>query len=278
MSVSTHVGFNCARRFPFVLDFSGSGRPFVPSSEETSVNRSVVEPVLGRSWCATVDVVDPAVALEGSVLSLSGAFVGMEDGLPGSSAKTARANWSILPFGRPGRSRLIPGVSFQSLALAVGQIRIASTSVVPVCMIPVFVVCRAASLESPTVAVGQTLDAVLGAAVARVAPSRLASGRGIVGDSEDEDPLASVRCADFLRRKQSERAAETAFRQVPKDAIESEREVSGDVFEEDASRSKSPDEVEDDRPEMTRVVFSQSFPGGGEGLARIAAGDPVDRR
>tara|TARA_Y100001937_G_scaffold69206_1_gene94465 strand:+ start:121 stop:477 length:357 start_codon:yes stop_codon:yes gene_type:complete len=99
-----------------------------------------------------------------------------------------------------------------------------------------------------------------------------------VGHAEDEDPLSAVGCSDFLRRKQSERAAETAFRQVPKDAIEAERKVSGDVFEEDASRSKSPNEVENDGPQMTRVVLSQSFPGGGEGLARVAPGDPVDRR
>jgi len=99
-----------------------------------------------------------------------------------------------------------------------------------------------------------------------------------VGQPEDEDSLASVRCADFRRRKQSERAAETASRQVLKDAIEAECEVPGDVLEEDAARSKRSDLLSDDRPQMTRVVFSQSLAGVAKGLAGIAAGDPVDPR
>jgi len=84
--------------------------------------------------------------------------------------------------------------------------------------------------------------------------------------------------ADFLRCKQSERTAETAARQVLKDAIEAERHVAGDVLEEDAARSKSSDELEDDWPQMTRVVFSQSLSCVAEGLARVAAGDPVHSR
>ena len=99
-----------------------------------------------------------------------------------------------------------------------------------------------------------------------------------VGQAEDEDPLASVWCADFRRRKQSERAAETASRQVLKDAIEAECEVPGDVLEEDAARSKSSDLLSDDGPQMTRVVFSQSLSSVAERLAGIAAGDPVDPR
>lgn len=47
-----------------------------------------------------------------------------------------------------------------------------------------------------------------------------------VGQPEDEDSFPSVWCADFLRRKQSERAAETASFQVLKDAIEADREMS----------------------------------------------------
>jgi len=99
-----------------------------------------------------------------------------------------------------------------------------------------------------------------------------------VGQPEDKDSLSSMWRADFLRCKQSERAAETAARQVLKDAIEAERHVAGDVLEEDAARSKSSDELEDDRPQMTRVIFSQSLPCVTEGLARIAAGDPVHSR
>jgi hypothetical protein len=98
-----------------------------------------------------------------------------------------------------------------------------------------------------------------------------------VGQAEDEDPLASVGCADFLRRKQSARTAVTASRQVLKDAIEAERHVAGDVLEEDSSGSKSSDELKDRWPQMTRVVFSHSLASVGEWLAGIAAGDPVDR-
>lgn len=119
------------------------------------------------------------------------------------------------------------------------------------CMIPVVVVCLAALFDSPRVGVGQAVD---------------------------EDPLPSVGCADFRRRKESERAAEIARSQVPKDLIEAERDMAGDVFEEDFSRSKSVDEVEDGRPEMTRVVSSQPSAGRGERLTRVASGDEVDRR
>jgi len=99
-----------------------------------------------------------------------------------------------------------------------------------------------------------------------------------VGQPEDEDSLSSMWRADFLRCKQSERAAETASRQVLKDAIEAERHVAGDVLEEDPARSKSSDELEDDRPQMTRVVFSQSLSCLAERLAWIASGDPVHSR
>ena len=87
-----------------------------------------------------------------------------------------------------------------------------------------------------------------------------------------------MRRADFLRRKQSERAAETASFQVLKDAIEAEREMAPDVLEKDPSRLKSPDDVEDDGPQMTRVRFPQSLPCCAPGLARVTARDPVDRR
>ena len=99
-----------------------------------------------------------------------------------------------------------------------------------------------------------------------------------VGQAKEEDSLASVRRADFRRRIQSERTAETAARQVSKDAIEAEREMSGDVLEEDSERLKSLDVLEDDRPQMARVVFSQSLSRFAERLARVAAGDPVHAR
>jgi hypothetical protein len=143
--------------------------------------------------------------------------------------------------------------SFQSRLVAVGHILVASTSVVPEWWPVVFrfAVRFAEPRESPTVAVGQ---------------------------AKDEDSLPSVRRADFRRRVQSERTAETAARQVSKDAIEAEREMASDVFEEDSERSKSPDVFEDDRPQMARVVFSQSLPRFAERLARVAAGDPVHLR
>jgi hypothetical protein len=43
-----------------------------------------------------------------------------------------------------------------------------------------------------------------------------------VGQAQNEDPLSSVRSANFLRRKESERTAETASRQVLKDSIKAE--------------------------------------------------------
>lgn len=91
-----------------------------------------------------------------------------------------------------------------------------------------------------------------------------------VGHAEDEDALASVWRADFLRSKQSERAAVTTSRQVLKDEIEAEREVACDVLEEDSPRSKRLDESVDGGPEMTMVVVSQSLPGMAEWLARVA--------
>ena len=109
----------------------------------------------------------------------------------------------------------------------------------------------------------------------RLRPYGVAVG---VGKPKDEDLLPPMRGADFLRRKQSERAAETAFCQVPKDSIEPEADMACDVLEEDPAGLDCPDELADGGPEMTRVVCSQSSSCVAERLAGVAASDPVDGR
>lgn len=147
-----------------------------------------------------------------------------------------RASWSSLDF--PSVLAVdIPGVSFQSRALAVGQFRTASISIaprgwpvpsdatvfdperasatvdvgqrrvasvrlVPGCIPLVVVVCRAPERESATVAVGQ-----------------------------HEDSLALMRRADFLRCEETSLNAVTHALQLRADDAKSCSGVPPDVFE-----------------------------------------------
>jgi len=63
-----------------------------------------------------------------------------------------------------------------------------------------------------------------------------------------------------------------------KDAREAERDVSSDVLEEDSTWPKRLELFEDDGPQMTRVVFSQSTARCAERLAGISTRIPVDGR
>lgn len=82
--------------------------------------------------------------------------------------------------------------------------------------------------------------------------------------------------ADFLRCVQAERTSETEELQVSEDISETEREMPGDIFEEDSPRSNSLEVPGDDGPQMSGVVLPGPLASLGKGLAGIASGVPVD--
>jgi len=73
-------------------------------------------------------------------------------------------------------------------------------------------------------------------------------------DGEDEEPLALVGRADFLRREEACRKLVAHVDQSAGDFGEAEAEMMGDIFEEDEGRLTLGDDAGDMRPEVARVV------------------------
>jgi hypothetical protein len=96
-----------------------------------------------------------------------------------------------------------------------------------------------------------------------------------VGNSEDEEPLASMRGADFLRSEQTARSAVVHAFQVVKDLLEAERQVASDVLEEDERRSDLTDESTELRPKVPRIVSATTCSRQAERLAGVAASDEI---
>jgi hypothetical protein len=96
-----------------------------------------------------------------------------------------------------------------------------------------------------------------------------------IGDGQDEDPLALVRCADFSRAEYSPRRFVTDCSQLSNDFSESEGDVSFDIFKEAELGSKKSNSVCDKWPEVARVVCAEALSGCGEGLAGIAPSEDV---
>src|SRR6185369_10014218 len=93
---------------------------------------------------------------------------------------------------------------------------------------------------------------------------RLLPPRRTVGHNKES--LAAVRCANFLRCKQTRRNAVTHALKVLGDLVESKRQVTGYVLEEAHGGVKSPDDVSDPRPEVPVVVGPLSLTGVAEPL------------
>jgi hypothetical protein len=96
-------------------------------------------------------------------------------------------------------------------------------------------------------------------------------------DSEDEQTLALVRCADFRRRKEACRKLVAHADQSCGDFGEAEAEMMGDIFEKDEGRFDLADDAGDVWPEVAWIVRALALARDGERLARIARSDDVHR-
>ena len=92
---------------------------------------------------------------------------------------------------------------------------------------------------------------------------------------EDEEPLAPMRRADFLRCEEACRKPVAQADQVSGDLGKAEAEMMGDVFEEDEGRPDLANDAGDVGPEVPRVGRPQPPAGDRERLARIARNDDV---
>jgi hypothetical protein len=88
--------------------------------------------------------------------------------------------------------------------------------------------------------------------------------------TEDEEPLAPMRRADFRRREEACRKPVAQADQVSGDLGKAETEMMGDVLEEDKGRRALSDDARDVRPEVARIGGREPPPGDRERLARIA--------
>lgn len=123
-----------------------------------------------------------------------------------------------------------------SVATGVGQARTASVSIVPGCMTPVVVECRAEERESAVVAVGHM-------------------------DGHDEETLTLVRSPDVRSSEQYRRSEVAHLFKVPDHVGESVSQMVGDVLEEADERLDLANDTSDVWPEMARVVDSSTLAG-----------------
>lgn len=93
--------------------------------------------------------------------------------------------------------------------------------------------------------------------------------------SDDEEALATVRSADFLRRPECARNVEAHALKLPGDRVSSERQMAGDVFE-DAERGLAlGNDTRDVGEQMPRIICAEPRSGDGERLARISRSDEI---
>lgn len=96
-----------------------------------------------------------------------------------------------------------------------------------------------------------------------------------VGDGQDEQALAEVRKADFLRREESCLKRVTKPLKVSPDHAEAFREVSPDVFEEQELGSSLDDVSTERGPDPARVGCAEALSRPGLALAGVAANDEI---
>lgn len=103
-----------------------------------------------------------------------------------------------------------------------------------------------------------------------------------LGVGQAEQPLSTVRRANFLRRVESERRVRieavhsvSEDNQLGKHLPKSKVEMPRDVLEEDESGLDLPDDSLDVRPQVPRVIGAKALAGRREGLARVARSDEI---
>lgn len=104
-------------------------------------------------------------------------------------------------------------------------------------------------------------------------PQLSASSLRAVG--QDEQPLAPVRSADFLRRNESRRNAVAQAVKLADDLTCSQPQMAGDVLKEDMLGLTLSNDAGDVRPQVARVCSAKPLAGDGEGLARVARSEPI---
>lgn len=93
--------------------------------------------------------------------------------------------------------------------------------------------------------------------------------------TQDEQPFASVRRADFLRRKQSRRNSVAQAFELASDKRESQSEVAADVLEEHEAGLDLLNDSSDRGPKVSRISRPTTLAGEAERLARVAANDAI---
>lgn len=106
-------------------------------------------------------------------------------------------------------------------------------------------------------------------------PSRSPIPSCAVTVGQDEQPLATVRSADFLRCEQTRRNSVAQSFQVANDILEAKRYVAGDVLEEAERRRDFFDDASHIGPEMAGIIRALATSGQAEGLAGVAASDEI---
>jgi len=95
--------------------------------------------------------------------------------------------------------------------------------------------------------------------------------------AQDEQPLAPVARADFLRADECRRNLVAHARKPAADFKSSEVKMVGDVFEKNDSWPDGPDDSGCVGPEVPWVVGSLPAAGHGKGLAGVSASDKIHR-
>ncbi len=95
--------------------------------------------------------------------------------------------------------------------------------------------------------------------------------------SKEEQPLPSMAGADVGRSNTHPFRIEPDVGQVREDFVEALGDVTSDILQEHVSGSNVANGFEDVRPQVSRVIFSQSLSGLTERLARVPGGEQVYR-
>ncbi len=95
-----------------------------------------------------------------------------------------------------------------------------------------------------------------------------------VGQDEDTQPL--VRRTDLCRAEQTRRRRVAQAPKLSQDGLEAERDMAGDVLEEDPCGAAFTDNAGNIGPEVAGVVGTAALSSRAEGLARVSGEDDVE--
>ncbi len=94
---------------------------------------------------------------------------------------------------------------------------------------------------------------------------------------QDEDAQPFMRRADLCRREQARRRRVAQSPKLSQDSLETEGNVTGDVFEKDPFGAAFADDARDIGPEVAGIVSSAPFSRRAEGLAGVSGENGIKR-